>query len=113
MPHCIIEYSKELEDEIKPSQLIERVYQGTLKSNLFIDKDIKLRTISFENHKIGNEKIDFIHVTVKILTGRSIEDKKALSHIILDDFKDIDIKPLSVTVEVYEIENESYSKLVL
>ena len=51
MPH-----SKELENEITPSQLIKKVYQGTLKSNLFIDTDIKTRTISFENYQTGNKK---------------------------------------------------------
>ena len=112
MPHCIIEYSKELEDEIKSSELIDKVYQGTLKSNLFIDKDIKTRIISFENHQTGSIKINFINITVRILTGRDKEERKVLSNTILNEFKNINIKPLSITIEICEIENESYSKLV-
>ena len=76
MPHCIIEYSKELENEITPSQLLKKVYQGTLKSNLFIDTDIKTRTISFENYQTGNKKISFINITIRILSGRTQEQKK-------------------------------------
>lgn len=112
MPHCIIEYSQELENEIIPSKLIEKVYKGTLNSNLFIDTDIKTRTISFENHKTGNKKVDFINITVRILSGRSKEQRKLLSNSILNEFKNINIKPLSITIEICEIETESYSKLV-
>ena len=112
MPHCIIEYSKELEDKIKATELIDKVYQGTLKSNLFKDEDIKTRTISFENHQTGNKKINFINITVRILSGRNHELKKLLSNSILNEFKNINIKPLSITIEICEIENETYSKLV-
>ena len=112
MPHCIIEYSKELEDKIKPIELITKVYQGTLKSNLFKDEDIKTRTIAFENHQTGNKKINFINVTIKILSGRNKELKILLSNSILSEFKTINLKPISITIEICEIDNESYSKLV-
>ena len=112
MPHCIIEYSKELEDKIKPTELMYKVYQGTLKSNLFEDEDIKIRTISFEDHQIGNKKMDFINVTVRILSGRNQDLKIWLSNSILNEFKNINLKPISITIEICQIENESYSKLV-
>ena len=112
MPHCVIEYSKELEDKIKPTKLIDKVYQGTLKSNLFEDEDIKIRTISFENYQTGNKKIDFINITVRILSGRNQELKILLSNSILNEFKNINLKPITITIEICEIENESYSKLV-
>jgi len=112
MPHCIIEYSEELENKIKPTELIDKVYQGTLKSNLFEDEDIKIRTIFFKNHQTGNKKVDFINVTVRILSGRSQKLKTLLSNSILNEFKNINIKPISITIEICEIENESYSKLI-
>jgi len=113
MPHCIIEYSKELENKIKPTELIDKVYRGTLKSNLFEDEDIKTRTIEFENHQTGNKKINFINVTVRILSGRSQELRQLLSKSILNEFEDINIQAISITIEICEIEKESYSKLVL
>ncbi len=113
MPHCIIEYSKEIEDKIKPIELIKKVYQGALKSNLFKDKDIKIRTISFTDYQTGNKKINFIHVTVKILSGRSQELRALLSNLILNELKNINIKSISITVEICEIENKSYSKIIL
>ena len=75
MPHCIIEYSKALEDKIKPTDLINKVYQGTFKSNLFIDTDIKTRAISYKHHQTGEIKLNFVHITIKILSGRSKEQK--------------------------------------
>jgi len=113
MPHCTIEYSKELEKEIKPSELIDKVYRGTINSNLFTDTDIKTRAIPFKNYQIGDKKANFIHVTIRIWSGRSQEQRKILSEAILNEFKNINIKQLSITIEICEIETESYSKLLL
>ncbi len=112
MPHCIIEYSKELANKIHISEFIDKVHKGTLKTDLFIDSDIKIRAIPFENHQTGNKKIDFIHITVRILSGRNQEQKRILSNSVLDEFKNIKLKPISLTIEIVEIETESYSKIV-
>ncbi len=112
MPHCIIEYSKELENKIKPTDLINKVYQGTLKSNLFIDTDIKTRAISYNYYQTGEIKSDFVHITIKILSGRTKEEKIILSNSILNKFKNLNINSISITVEICEIEKETYSKIV-
>ena len=113
MPHCIIEYSQELNDKINLNVLIDKAYSAILKSGLFKSEDIKIRAISFKKHQTGSQKTDFIHITVRILSGRNIEQRKMLSDTILKKFNDINISPISITVEICEIENESYSKLLL
>ena len=113
MPHCIIEYSQGLENEINPSVLIEKVYKGAFESKLFNDTDIKTRAIPFKYHQTGENKINFIHITAKILSGRTDVQKKILSKSIFNQFIDMNLKPLSLTIEVSEIENSSYSKMVL
>ncbi len=113
MPHCIIEYSNEIEKSIEPMQLINAVYQGALKSDLFEDDDIKTRSIAFDNYQSGSIKKAFVHVTVKILSGRKLEQKKTLSNSILAQLKTIDFPPTLLTVEVVEIEKDSYAKVVI
>lgn len=113
MPHCIIEYSKDLEKDISPQNMIEKTYQGALNTNLFISSDIKTRAIAFDHYQTGNIKENFIHINIKILSGRTVEQKKILSDTILDQFKDIQIQPVTISVEISELEKESYSKTVV
>ncbi|ROR98001.1 5-carboxymethyl-2-hydroxymuconate isomerase [Sinobacterium caligoides] len=108
MPHCIIEHSKNLE----PAKLIDAVYQGARKSNLFEDDDIKSRTMGFDYYQSGSTKNSFVHVTTKILSGRNLEQRAMLSRSILSELESLNIQSTSLTVEVVEIERTSYAKVV-
>jgi len=112
MPHCIIEYSNEIEKFVEPTQLINAVYQGALKSGLFEDDDIKTRSIAFDRYQSGSIKKAFVHVTVKIFSGRNLEQKKTLTNLIISQLKMIDFPSTLLTVEVVEIEKESYARVV-
>lgn len=112
MPHCIVEYSKELERSVKPSAFIEAVHQGALQTDLFEESDIKTRTLSFENHQTGGRTLCFVHVIVKILSGRSREQRAGLSKKILDELKKLNLSSISMTVEICEIERETYAKVL-
>jgi 5-carboxymethyl-2-hydroxymuconate isomerase len=112
MPHCIIEYSKDLEKNITPQNMIDKTYQGALNTSLFISSDIKTRATAFDNYQTGNIRESFIHINVKILQGRTTEQRKFLSETILKEFQELTIQPLSITIEINELEKSSYSKLV-
>lgn len=108
MPHCIIECSATLDSDL----LTSKVYQGTLDSKLFEPdgSDIKARAISYQSYSVGGFKTDFIHVTVKILSGRSLLQKTVLSKSIQTRLSELDLVSCSVTVEVVDIERASYLK---
>lgn len=112
MPHCLIEYATTLTKEISPEQLMKSVYFGTLNSQLFNSDDIKTRLIPFEYFISGTIKQNFIHVTLKILDGRTLEQKKTLSQSVLDELNLLPLTDLSLTVEVVDIEKACYSKNV-
>ncbi len=111
MPHCIIEYSKDI--NIEPTTLINAVYKGALHSELFEDDHIKTRTTAYEHYQKGALKEKFVHVTAKILSGRNLEQRKMLSKAILSEVAKLDINAVTLTVEIVELEKESYSKKVL
>ena len=113
MPHCIIEYSKEIEKYVEPIKIIHAVYQGALKSELFEDDDIKTRSFAFDSYQSGSIKRAFVHVTAKILSGRNIEQKRKLSESIMSQLKKIDFQLTLLTVEIVEIEKESYSRAMM
>lgn len=112
MPHCIIEYSKPLEKVIQPQQLIDAVLNGAKKSDLFELDHIKLRTQSFEHYQRGDERLSFIHVTLKILSGRTVEQRECLSQLVAEELGKLAVADVTITVEVIDMERESYTKIV-
>jgi len=118
MPHAIIEYSQSLAEsakhKISPESLMASVFDGAKHSKLFDAADIKVRTIAFEHHLSGEipETNDrpFIHVTMKILSGRTLEQRTHLSECVMAALEQLKLESLSLTVEILDIEKASYIK---
>ncbi|MEN3159738.1 5-carboxymethyl-2-hydroxymuconate Delta-isomerase [Alkalimonas sp. NCh-2] len=110
MPHCIVEHSASLDSEL----ILPLVFSGALKSELFETdgSDIKVRAITYYSYVTGPEKADFVHVVVKILSGRTLEQKQLLSKSVLAQLQKLELQTCSLTVEVVDIERASYAKLV-
>lgn len=113
MPHCIIEYSKTLNRLVEARQLVEVVHKGVLESGLFEASHIRVRACMYEEHVIGYPVNDFIHVTLKILCGRNQQQKKNLTERVLDELDSIGLTSISLTVEVVDIERETYSRKIV
>ena len=108
MPHCIIEHSP----NISPDGLMHAVFNGALHSQLFLPDgaDIKVRAIAYQNFKLGDSKTSFVHVVVKILAGRTDEQKQRLSQEIIKKLSGLGHQDISITVEVVDMERQSYQK---
>ena len=113
MPHCIIEYSKSIESSLDVNALLLGVHQTVVASPLFEAKSIKIRAIAYEHYLIGGEKKSFIHITLRMLSGRNYQQKMHLTQSLIDKLSDIAKPPISMSVEVMDIEKVSYKKLVL
>lgn len=111
MPHCIIEHSP----AISASQVNQLVYQGALASQLFEPdgSDIKVRSLAYEHYQTGVNKEDFVHVTLRILSGRSATDKLDLSKAVMSKLNNLSLEKGSITVEIVDIDRDSYSKRVI
>ncbi|WP_019027440.1 5-carboxymethyl-2-hydroxymuconate Delta-isomerase [Colwellia piezophila] len=115
MPHCIIEHSINIDS----NTLIPLVFNASLESSLFEQdgSDIKVRVLPFVHYQTGMlssaaTQVDFIHVTLKILSGRSTEQKLMLSKLVLKSLATLALKSCSTSVEVVDIDRASYSKIV-
>ena len=108
MPHCIIEHSP----NISPDGLMHAVFNGALHSQLFLPDgaDIKVRAMAYSNFKLGDSKASFVNVMVKILAGRTDEQKQRLSQEIIKKLSGLDHQDISITVEVVDMERQSYQK---
>lgn len=108
MPHCIIEYSEGLE----ASLLNNTVYDATLASGLFSadGKDIKVRAHAYTDFRLADVCDSFIHVTVRIMPGRSQQQKADLSERVLHALQALDMSRITLTVEVSDIAADTYRK---
>ncbi|MBO9491980.1 5-carboxymethyl-2-hydroxymuconate Delta-isomerase [Endozoicomonas sp. G2_1] len=111
MPHCIIEYSSRLNGEL----LVNLVHQGALASDLFQSEgsDIKVRAMPYQSFKTGSVNLDFIHVTMRILPGRSAEQKSMLTGLVLQQLQTMALEGCSISVEVADIDKASYAKVIV
>lgn len=112
MPHFIIEYAKGLEKTVDPDRLIDAVNNGAINSDLFEASHIRVRSTFYEDYISGYGRHDFIHVTLKILSGRTIKEKKYLSELVLKELEALGLSSISMTVEVIDIDKDTYSKKV-
>jgi 5-carboxymethyl-2-hydroxymuconate isomerase len=118
VPHCIIEYSQELTQDIEVKLIMKAVFTGSVQSSLFSPADIKVRAMA--HHDFYTENINaanksqqrFIHVCCKILSGRTLEQRQNLSQNILSQLAQLGLKWVSISVEIVDMEKESYNKQV-
>ena len=110
MPHCIIEHSVSLDSNI----LMPLVFSAALSSGLFDadGRDIKVRALPYHSYLTGPIKSDFVHIILKILSGRSEEQKQMLSQIVLAKINTLMLKNCSLTIEVVDMDRTSYAKCV-
>lgn len=108
MPHCVIDYSEDLSSKV--DAIIFAVFSGARESQLFDECDIKIRALSFSKYTVGISDDSFVHVSSKILSGRSADQKLQLNKGIVERIKELNFKHCLITAEVIDIERDSYSK---
>lgn len=110
MPHCVVEYS----DRLDAKPILAAVFDGASQSALFEPggTDIKVRAQPYQQHISGAEHRDFIHVQLRILSGRNLAQKQHLSQCVLEQLLKLDLTSCSHTVEVIDIDRTSYAKKV-
>ncbi len=84
-----------------------------MSSDLFEDYDIKTRAIAYQQHRTGATKDSFVHVTVRLLSGRDDQQKSLLSENLLAAIESLLPRVVSVGVEICDMHRESYRKRVL
>ncbi|MDG1858498.1 MAG: 5-carboxymethyl-2-hydroxymuconate Delta-isomerase [Emcibacteraceae bacterium] len=112
MPHCIIEFTRDLENAIDMNRLVDVAFESIEKTDLFNRSAIKCRAIPLDYFKSGLERDDYIHITVKILPGRTTEQKQLLTQSVIDEVSKIVGRIQSLSVEVVDLHGESYNKII-
>lgn len=92
MPHLIIEHSNDINSqEIKNLQIKIQDVMASITEGNFDPDQCKCRSHSFEEYFVGRpdqSTSSFLHVTIKILSGRTIEAKRKLAEKTLQTSKE-------------------------
>lgn len=113
MPHCILEYSQNLEQEVPPVDILEAVKEACITANIFTPEDIKLRSFPYKSFMTCGQEDAFVHVMIRLLSGRTLEEKKNLSQLVLDALTKFPLKNVSFSVEICDMDRDIYAKKVV
>jgi 5-carboxymethyl-2-hydroxymuconate isomerase len=110
MPHFIIEHGNALVGEKDMKDAMQVAFQcgGTCG---FIDPaDIKVRLRPYTDFFAGDGRSSFIHITVRLLSGRTTGQKGNLSVALRDAFDARFPKVQSISIEMCDMDRGSYKK---
>ena len=112
MPHIIIEYSEKLLADAEVHTMLKTVHCSIADSGLFKANQIKTRAYPFREFTNAGGSEPYIHIQARIKVGRDADNKKRLGEVILAGFETLNIQASVVTVEVIDMDRDSYGKYV-
>lgn len=110
MPHLNIEYSANLEEALDIQALVDRIHETALDTGIFPLGGVRTRAEPRSHYRIanGNPDAGYIHMMVRIGSGRDAETRRAAGEKIfaaLCDFTEelYGSRPLALSFELHEI----------
>lgn len=113
MPHLVMEYSNSADERLNMQGLLEDLHQVAIDSELFSVDDVKSRAIRVHSWLVGDKgnSVDFIHITIELLSGRTTEQKRELSRALMNVLAEQASHIDSLTINVRDMEKESFQKV--
>ena len=120
MPHLVLEYSANLRGAFSPIILMAQTNAVLIQSGEFENPDhIKTRLVALQEYRIGTADVGeaFIHARLHLLSGRSVDTKKALCAALAECLR-TGLAPLAgvrvqITAEAVDMQRESYAKTII
>ena len=110
MPHIIAEYPESFIPEKEVDNILRTIHEKVANSGLFEKSHIRTRAYPFKNYTNGVSDKSYIHIQARIKSGRDLAQKRNLSETILQGVSDLALPVSVITVEIIDMDRESYSK---
>ena len=111
MPHLIIEYTANLEPQLQLPPLIEALHNTAAMIEAFPLAGLRTRAERRDHYRIadGNADNAFVHLTLRIAHGRSVEVRKAAGDLLFAALCRelqplLEKHPIAVSFEISEID---------
>ena len=114
MPHIVVEYSAPLADQYDLDALCKELCDAAISTGVFPKPDdIKVRAMPASHWHRPAEDQSFAHVMVRLLSGRTEEQKKSVTAAILQAMENRLSDVAALTVDTNDINRETYAKRTL
>lgn len=117
MPHVIVEYSANLEEDVDPRKLIERIHATIVETGVFPIGGVRTRAERRDLYAIADGDPDnaFCAILIRIGRGRDEETRRRASQAVLAALADETAgafarRGLSLSVEIQEIDEAGASR---
>lgn len=110
MPHIIVEYPEQMDKDIQVDVMLNTIHHSIAGSGLFKADQIKTRAYAFRAFTNAGGSEPYIHIQARIKSGRDVANKKQLGEVILKGLSVLAISASVITVEVIDMERDSYGK---
>ncbi len=109
MPHIIIEYSNNL-TELNVTKLMHDCHHAMDGLHNVTTDRVKTRAVKLDDFLVGVHGAtgQMVHITLKLMTGRSVEARHELAKILYDKAKKHIPESAALTVEVVELDKATY-----
>ncbi|MDE1514965.1 MULTISPECIES: 5-carboxymethyl-2-hydroxymuconate Delta-isomerase [Vibrio] len=114
MPNLVMEYSSSVDERINVQGLLEDLHQAAIHSGLFNTAAVKSRAVRCHHWLIGDEgdSVDFIHLSFELLSGRSVQQKRALADDLMAILQDKASNIRSLTINLREMDADCFQKVI-
>ena len=115
MPHLILEHDAALAETHDLPAMVDALFEAACAHPLFAKAphDVKVRTVAFENGRSGLAAPGHAHLTIRLLTGRTSDQKQGVAQdmlaVLTRHLPDIG----SLSVEPVEMDRDTYVKRAL
>ena len=123
MPHIITEFSADFSADLAKNLAtqVQKHFISLASEGNFDVTQCKFRFLSFSDYFVGlsNESsASFVHLTIKILAGRTVEVRKKLTILCLQSMQEIyqtqcQKSRVDFSVDLVEMDKETYQKITV
>ena len=117
MPHLTVEYSRNIEDDVAPRDLLVQLHETMVATDVFPIGGIRVRAAPRDLYIVadGDPENAFVAVTLRIGQGRDEATRKRVSEMLMATLADATAasfakRGLSLSVEIQEIDEAGASR---
>ena len=110
MPHFVIEFGNALHSDAERQDAMQLAADCGANCGFINPDDIKVRLIPVSDFLMLDGRKSFVHTSVRMLEGRSVTQKKALSDALCNALSARYPQVASVSVDVIDMNAQAYRK---
>ena len=110
MPHIVVEHSDSLTAFMRENDVLRALHSCVTDSGLFDPQAVKARAMPYVDAVLPEGADRFVHITVSILSGRTSDQRAALSQAVFEAAQRKLSTDIRLSVNIHEMDAQIYKK---